>query len=388
MKIGILGPFPPFRGGIATFDAHLTRQLRSRADVVPLNYHTLYPRFIFPGKTQLDVSRKPFPAEAVPAFHPFRPWRWRENSRYLAGLQLDWLLLSWWTPLFAPGMISVVKAWKRKTGGRLAVVCHNVLPHERIPLGRFLQRRLLAQASLLVTHWQGDAALLRQWFPRAGLLPLFHPLYQEFPDDPRLDRAGARRELGIPGTARQVLLFFGLIRPYKGLEVLLAAFRHLLREGAGDYCLLVAGEFYVKRKSFDPVLAELLGSGQVLLHDRFIANEEVFRYFRAADMVVLPYHHATQSGVIPLAYQWGRGVISTRVGGLEEVVEPGRSGYLVEAGDVPGLAGAIRQFSDNQNDIEAYVPNMARKLSFDNYGRALREALMRQERSPESRKPD
>ncbi len=369
MRIGVLGPFPPFRGGIATFDYHLVRALARHGEALAINYRNLYPSFIFPGTSQLDQSEQPFSQESRALFDPFHPWRWRRGRRELDQLDLDVLLLSWWTPIFAPSMMRFLRKWAKQPGRLLAIICHNVLPHESFPLEERLQRALLRRADILVTHWQGDRARLQQWFPDKRVLSLFHPVYHDFPDTP-LSRAEARQRLGIPEHAGRVLLFFGLIRPYKGLAVLLEAFARLL-ERRDDVSLVVAGEFYEPQSEYRELLEPLERRGRLVVHDHFIPNEKVCLYFRAADGVVLPYRHATQSGIVPLAYAWQRGVIVTDVGGLAEMVEPGRSGIVAPPDDMNALVEAMDCFLKDQERIEQGVADVAARFGWDRYVSAI-----------------
>jgi glycosyltransferase involved in cell wall biosynthesis len=374
VKVGILGPFPPYRGGIATFDFHLWRHLARRAEAVALNYRHLYPAAIFPGRTQLDESGRPFPVTAEAAFDPFRPWRWPADWRRLAAHRLDALVISWWTPLFAPSMTAFLSRWRRRAGIPVAFICHNVRPHESFPLAIRLQREVFALGDVLAAHWQGDADQLSGWFPHRTVLKLFHPLYEDFPPAPDSDRQAARRRLDLPPAGVKILLFFGLVRPYKGLDTLLQGLVQLL-QGGGNYHLVVAGEFYQSRERYSPLLGELQARGHLTLHDRFIPNEQVADYFSAADAVVLPYRHATQSGVVPLAYAFGRGVVASRVGGLEESVHAGVSGILVEPSDPTALAAGVGDFMSHQESIERQIPDFARRFGWDPYLDALLGAL-------------
>jgi glycosyltransferase involved in cell wall biosynthesis len=374
LKLGILGPFPPFRGGIATFNYHLWTELRARTECAAWNYRRLYPGWAFPGQTQFDQSGTPFQTPAQSVFDPFRPWNWAAGRNAVGRDAPDVVLTAVWTPLFAPSLTAFLGRVRRRTGARLAAICHNVRPHEAMPMGLFLQRRLLRRMDTVVVHWQGDRETVAGWRRDQRVISLFHPLYERFPGDAALDRSAARARLGIPELAGKLLLFFGLVRPYKGLDILLESFRRLAAE-APDLRLMVAGEFYQRRGQFDPLLSELVRSGRLVLHDRFIPNEDVHLYFRAADLVVLPYRRATQSGVIPLAYQFGRGVVSTRVGGLGEMIAEGESGFLVPPDDPAALADAIRRGLAGQADLEARVGRVADRFRWPAYVDALLAAL-------------
>ncbi|HOB52685.1 MAG TPA: glycosyltransferase [Acidobacteriota bacterium] len=374
MTLGILGPFPPFRGGIATFNVHLWTELHKRTRCIAWNYRRLYPRLIFPGQTQLDESRSPFQVPADAVFDPFRPWHWPAGLEAIDRSRPRALIVAVWTPLFAPSLAVFLNRLRRRTRVPLVAVCHNVQPHESIPLGGIFQRRLLRAMDTVIVHCRRDREVLTDAHPGQTVIALYHPLYEQFPGPVDLDRNDARARLGLADTTRRLILFFGLVRPYKGLDVLLEAFR-MLSATDPDARLLVAGEFYEKPERFEPLLGELVRSGRLILRDRFIPNEDVHLHFRAADLVVLPYRHATQSGIIPLAYQFGRGVVSTQVGGLDEMVADGESGYLVPPDDAAALAEAIRRFLARQADIESHVPGFANRFRWPGYVDALLAAL-------------
>jgi glycosyltransferase involved in cell wall biosynthesis len=373
VNTGILGPFPPFRGGIATFNTHLAHHLEPCRPTIALNYCQQYPRLIFPGKTQFDESEQPFAVDSSPLFAPFRPWRWPDARRRLKAQNISLLILSWWTPIFAPSMYSFLKGYRNFSNTRFLAICHNVMPHERIPFSLFFQKRLFGLMDSFITHNNEDAATLREWFPNSSVKSLFHPLYDRFPSLPGLDRQQAQEKLGIPPDRRPVILFFGLVRPYKGLATLLKAMELMHAASESAPFLVIAGEFYERNHVYEPALSNLRNAGCLLLHDHFIPNESVHLYFTAADTVVLPYRHATQSGIIPLAYATGRGVVTTRVGGLPEMVDDGISGIIVPPEDPAALAQGIRSYLDRQPDFERQIPETARRFSWEHYVRQLLE---------------
>lgn len=369
MKIGVLGPFPPFRGGISNFDAELVRNLPEHVTGAGFSYARLYPRLLFPGKTQVDTSRVRYPGSAEPVFNPYNPLSWRRGRRRIAAEGPDVLLVSWWTPFFAPFLLRFLGPLHHRAYGRLALICHNVAPHEPIPLGHFFQRRLFRRADAFVAHWEGDAGTLAREWPNTPVCRLFVPRFSGFPDTPGLTREAARERLGLPG-AEKIALFFGIIRKYKGLDVLLQAFS-ALADGHPDLFLVVAGEFYDRRRDYQPWIEPLERAGRIRVTDAFVPNEEVELYVRASDVAVLPYRDATQSGVIPLVYQWGRGVVTTRVGGLAETVDDGVSGILVPPGDPGALAGAILDYLRARDRFEAAVPATAERFTPRRYVEGL-----------------
>lgn len=346
--------------------------MERKAEVRGFNYRRQYPKVVFPGKTQLDFSAQPYPA--VPAgFHPFNPFLWPRQRAAIAEHAPDWLLAAWWTPLFAASLWRFLRGIPRGGRPRIALICHNICPHEPVPLTGYFQNRLFGIADRFVVHWKGDADLAEKGQPGKPVLSMFHPVYGDFIRPAALTRSEAKARLGVP-EGREVVLFFGFVRPYKGLDTLCRAVLHLLETGR-DAHLLVAGEFYERRSRYERLLDQLAGKGALTLHDSYIPNERIGEFFSAADVVALPYRHATQTGVVPLAYQRGRGVVVTDVGGLAEMVDDGRSGVVVAPGDPGALADGIRRFLGCQASVEDYVPCMASRFSIGRYADRLLDWL-------------
>ncbi len=374
MKAGLLGPFPPFRGGISNCDSDLGVSISPLCELKSYNYIRLYPNFLFPGKVQEDASQKKFAEAARPVFDPYRPFSWKRARRAIRADGLDVLLVPWWTPVLGPFLGPFLRKLKKETGVKIVFICHNVLPHESFPLAKAITRTVLGRGDGFVAHNAQNAVLLEKWFPAVPVRKLFLPLFRQFPSTDGLTRLEARRSLGLDEDAGPVVLFFGLVRKYKGLSTLLQAFRDLW-PGHPGLRLVIGGEFYEKRQKYEPELSRLVEAGKVLLHDRFIANEMVEYYFRSCDVVALPYRHATQSGIIPLAYRWGRGVVATDVGGLGEVVVDGVSGLLVPPDDPGQFARGLLRYLERQEDFEKAVPGVAERYRPEMYAESLVQFL-------------
>jgi len=348
MRLALVGPTYPFRGGISHYTTLLCAELRKRHQVDFFSYTRQYPRWLFPGETDIDPSTMPLQVAARRVLDPLNPLTWVRAVHAMTQAGLDGILLPWTIPYWAP-MLAFLAFWVRRLSrARVVFICHNVLPHERhqwdVPLGRLT----LAQGDRFIVHSESDRAELLKLIPGARVLRATIPVYNAFPPGP--DSAAAKAQLGLSGP---VLLFFGFIRPYKGLRTLLQALPLALQHLPMH--LLIVGEFWEDRAVYERIILENHLAEHVTIVGRYVPNEEVGIYFAAADVVVLPYESATQSAVVPLAYGYGRPVISTRVGGLPEVIREGETGFLVPPSDPQALAeGIVRFFKEDRGAAFAH----------------------------------
>ena len=337
----LIGPSYPYRGGISHYNTRLAIELAERYDVHSVNFSRLYPDFLFPGKTQYDESGSPLEAPSVRLVDSINPFTWIRAGFHVARKRPDVVLVQWWHPFFAPAIFTICLIVRMMRRTRILFLCHNVMPHETSPLDQFLSRIAFSIAdSFLVQSREDRDNLLRiKKRPRVALNP--HPIYDFF-EKAGLTRDEARQKIGA-GEDR-LILFFGYIRPYKGMKFLLEAMPEIRdKTGAG---LLVVGEFY---EPSDPYLEIVRRSGvvdAVRFVDRYVGNEEVEAFFTASDVVVLPYVTATQSGIAQIAIFFDRPVIVTGVGGLPEVVTQGRTGFVVPPSDADAIAKAVIEFYD------------------------------------------
>jgi glycosyltransferase involved in cell wall biosynthesis len=338
MRVVLIGPAYPYRGGIAHFTTSLARTFQEEHSTWVVNFRRLYPSLLFPGKTQLDESASPIRVHSHRWLDSIAPWTYWTTGRRIRRLQPDLVVFQWWHPFFAPAYRGVCEAMGRALRERTIFLCHNVLPHESSPVDRLLSRLAFAYPRRFLVQSREDRGRLQELKPGARIVVRPHPIYEVFVRN-EVDAVEARRRLGVEG---RMLLFFGLIRPYKGLSVLLEAFARAAEEIQAT--LWVVGEFYEPREPYDE-LVERLGIGRrIRWVDRYVPDEEVELYFRACDGVVLPYRSATQSGIVQVAYAFDRPVIVTRVGGLPDVVEDGRTGLVVPPDDPEALARAMVRF--------------------------------------------
>ncbi len=342
MRVALVGPVYPYRGGIAHYNALLARALAEHHEVRLFSYRRQYPRWLYPGRSDKDESKLAlsFPAEFC--LEPFWPPSWLHTCARIDRFAPELTIIHWWVPFWATCTGSVLRVLRRR-GLRTVCICHNILPHERRPLDKLMVKWALEPATWLLVHSHADKRVAESLIAGAKVFVHPHPSYSQLVQG-LPSKEQARAALGI--HERRVLLFFGLVRPYKGLRYLLEALS--LLPDKEDLRLIVAGEFWEPLASYQDLAASLGIDSIVTWEPRYIPNEELPLYFAACDAVVLPYTQASQSGVIQLAFGAGRPVITTNVGGLPEVVEEGRTGLLVPPGDAQALAECIAQFFANR----------------------------------------
>ena len=358
MTIAVLGPVYPYRGGIAHYTARLVRALAEAGEeVLTVNLTRQYPSTLFPGSSQEDGSKQPFETVSERWVDSMRPDTWFRTVARLRRRGVKKLVIQWWHPYFAPSFGTIARL-ARRAGIEVVFVCHNVEPHEGTPFDRLALKWAYGGADRFVVHAQAERSKMERYAAGRPVDVVAHPVYDLFAEGALPDAAAARAELGL-GAEDEVLLFFGLIRPYKGLEVLLRAMPEILSKRAVK--LVVAGECYGDEKPLHALIAEL-GIGAALKLDlKYVPNEAVATYMVAADAVVVPYLHATQSGIVQVAYAFGKPVITTRVGGIPEVVWEGETGLLVPPSDPAALAAAVERFFGEEL-AEPFAAGIARRL--------------------------
>lgn len=343
MRICVVGPTYPYRGGIAHYTTLLVRHLREAGHWTRLySFTRQYPRWLFPGKTDKDPSATPLRVECEYVLDPVNPLTWWQLCRRVRADNPDVLLLQWWVPYWTPSL-TVISRWiKRNTNIRIVYICHNVVPHDG---GGILDRRLaitvLRQGDGFIVHSEQDRYRLLALLPRAMVVKAHLPTYAELAQHSHTSAAEELHcKLKLPDCP--ILLFFGFVRPYKGLEYLIQALPIILKQMRVH--LLVVGEFWTNVEFYRRYAQEFGVEHAITFVDRYIPNEELPPYFDLVDVVVLPYISATQSAVVQLAFGFGKPVITTRVGGLHEVVQDGVNGLIVPPQDEQALAEAVIRY--------------------------------------------
>ncbi len=367
MKIAMIGPGYPYRGGLAQFNHTLYQHLSQKHEVTFYTFTRQYPELFFPGKTQLDTSQSPPPVPTIRVLDSINPLTYWTTFRRIQQYKPDVLLFRYWMPFFAPAFGSIAMLNRYFLGAKTVFICDNIIPHEPRPGDRLLTHFAFRFVDGFVVMSAQVEQELQQFRPKAPYVRLFHPIFQHFP--PPVSRKEALAYLNLPD--KPTLLFFGFIRHYKGLDILLKALPQVLK--AVDCQLVVAGEFYEDPAPFKKLVRQLGIEAQVTFFDDYIPNERVPYFFSAADVVVLPYRSATQSGIVPVCYHYEKPVIATTVGGLPEVVTPGQTGMLVPPEDPAALAAAIVEFF-TQNAAATYrqhIQQIKPQFSWEYFTRQL-----------------
>lgn len=372
MKIVILGTAWPYRGGLAVYNERMAREFAAEGDEVSIYTFTLqYPSFLFPGKTQYSTEPSPQDLRIVRSLNSVNPFSWQKTGRAIRALQPDILIIKFWLPFMAPCLGRVARIVKRGGRTRVVSILDNIIPHEHRPGDRLLSRYFSRSVDGFVAMSESVLEDLNRFDTVKPRVFCRHPLYDNF--GPKASRDEALEFLGLdPG--QRYMLFFGLIRDYKGLDLLLKAYADS-RFRKMNVRLIVAGEFYSGSEKYLEMEKQLGLEGMVVWKSDFVPDSEVRYCFGAADIVVQPYKSATQSGVTQIAYHFEKPMLVTDVGGLAEIVPDGRVGYVVRP-DEHAIADALVDFFSNnrQNEFIEGILAEKKKYAWSNMTRSVRKA--------------
>ncbi|MBR2624002.1 MAG: glycosyltransferase family 4 protein [Paludibacteraceae bacterium] len=363
MKILIVGPAWPYRGGIADFDERIAREYIKKGDEVEIFTFTLqYPSFLFPGKTQYSPDPRPEDLDIKRKVNSINPFNWIKVGRELKKKNADLLIIKFWLPLMAPCFGTIARIVKGNGKTKVVSILDNIIPHEHRPGDKILSKYFVSSIDAFIAMSKSVYDDLKSLNDKKPCLMSPHPIYDNF--GTAVSREEAVGSLGLDPSAKY-MLFFGFIRDYKGLDILLKAIADE-RIKNSDIKLIVAGEFYNNSETYFELEKQLGLEGKIIWRTDFIADEQVKNYFCASDIIVQPYKTATQRGVTPLAYHFEKPMLVTTVGGLPEIVPNGKVGYSVEP-ETKVIADAINDFYSNGRYAE-FVENIKeekKKYSWD-----------------------
>lgn len=356
MKVIILGPAHPYRGGIGAVNMRLaTEYQNNNNDVEIYNFTLMYPSIFFPGKTQYSDEPAPSHLQICRKVHSCNPFNWIKVGNEIKKKRPDLLIIAYWLPLIGPCLGSIARIVRQNHHTQVVSLLHNIVPHEKRIGDRLFSQYLVGGSDGFITMSQSvsdDLATFDTQKPRALT---YHPLFDHYGTLISKDKACNILNLD---PSKKYILFFGFIRKYKGLDMLFDAMKQQMMVDQ-DIHLIVAGEYYGDPTPYEDQIKRNNIADRVHLFTDFIPDGQVNRYFSASDLVVLPYHSATQSGVTQIAFQFEKPMLVTNVGGLPEIVPHGKCGTVVEPQPEAIAEGIVDFFQNNRN--EAYTQGVRKE---------------------------
>jgi glycosyltransferase involved in cell wall biosynthesis len=359
-KIYILSPAHPLRGGIAASSERLAQALQETGhEVEMISFSLQYPNFLFPGKTQFTDDPAPANLRIRTLLNSINPFNWWSVGQLLRKERPDLIIVRYWLPFMGPSLGTVLRIAKWNKHTKVIALTDNIIPHEKRPGDRPFTQYFVKAIDGFISMSASVAKGIRTFTMTKPIQETVHPIYDNYGS--LVSREEALSKLNLPKGGRY-LLFFGFIRAYKGLDLLLRAFAKSEVRKLG-LKLIVAGEFYSNEEEYQELIDELDIREDLILHTHFISNDEVKYYFGAADLLVQPYRTATQSGISQMAYHFEKPMVVTKVGGLPEIVPDGEAGYVVEV-DENAIAASIVRFFEEEKGEEMTKVVVERKALF------------------------
>ena len=363
--IVILGPAYPLRGGgMATFNERLAREYKKMGHRVTIYTFSLqYPSFLFPGKSQYSSEAAPEDLHIRVAVNSINPLNWEKVGKELRLLAPDLIIVRYWLPLMGPSLGRILRIARKNRKTKIVCIADNVIPHEKRPGDKLFTRYFMKVPDAFITMSEKVTNDLSQFIYDKPVRQLLHPLYDNFGEP--LSKADARKHLGLQESGK-LMLFFGFIRAYKGLDMLIEAMADQRIRNL-DIHLLVAGEFYQDAAPYLTQIKQLDLTKSVLLRTDFITDSEVRYYCSAPDLIVQPYRNATQSGVTPLAYQFEKPMIVTNVGGLPALVPDGKAGLVADPNPQSIADRIIEFFSRGEDQFLPFLKEEKKNYSWKSF---------------------
>lgn len=372
MKIVMVGPVYPYKTGLSYYVGLMYRKLKENHDVVLYSYSMQYPKLLY-KKPQKDLTDDTVKIEDVEyILNSANPLNWISVAHRINCEKPDLVIFQWLHPYFAPCYWSITKLLKKT---KVLYICHNAIPHERFVCDQFLTKLTLKSADYVIAHSNSDAEILKKLIPTINCKVNPHPAYNFFKIQ-NMTKEQARKQLQI-NEDEKVLLFFGLIREYKGLKHLIKALP-LIKQKIAGIKLLIAGDFSENKETYLELIDEYKLNDCINIYAGHIPVPEVEKFFAASDLVVLPYESATQSGVIQTAYGFEKPVLATDVGGLPDAVEHMKTGYLVQPQNPEAIADAVVDYFENSREKEfaMHIDECAYRFSWERMEKCIESFIV------------
>jgi glycosyltransferase involved in cell wall biosynthesis len=367
-KIVIIGPAYPLRGGLASFNERLAKELQSKGhEVLIVTFSLQYPSFLFPGTTQYSSGEAPQNLDIRILINSVNPINWIKTGQLLKQLNPDLIIVRYWLPFMGPCLGTILRIAKKNHHTKTICIADNILPHETRLGDKVFTKYFIKPIDAFITMSEKVLDDLRKINPLKPALTLPHPLYDNFGDP--VSKTEARNHLSLPNEVK-IILFFGFIRNYKGLDILLESMANERIRESGIF-LLVAGEFYQDSKPYHDLIENLGIKNNVILRTNFIEDAEVKFYCCAADAIVQPYRSATQSGVTPLAYHFNKPMIVTNVGGLPKMVIHGETGLIAEPNPLSIADQILAYFKLGEDHFMPNLQIQKKKLSWESFSSSI-----------------
>ena len=369
-KVIIIGSAWPLRaGGLATFNERLAKQFMEEGyDTSIYTFSLQYPNFLFPGSTQLSNEPAPTHLKIKACINSINPLNWLKVGNELRKLKPDYIVVRFWMPFFGPCLGTILRIVNRNKFTQIICIADNVIPHEKRIGDKVLTKYFFSSIHRFVTMSEKVNKDLKT-FTRKPSINIVHPIYDNFGDI--VSKEEARKYLDLP-VNEKIILFFGFIRKYKGLDLLLEAMNDI-RIKEANIKLLIAGEFYDNKEEYETIISKYNLANSLYLRTQFIDNSEVKYYVGAADFVIQPYKHATQSGVTPLAYHFEKPMLVTNVGGLADLVPHLKVGVVTEPNAHAIASGIIQLYELGETHFLKQLCEEKKKLSWDKLTAAIIE---------------
>ena len=373
MNIALISVAPPYRGGISEHTKGLYSQLNKNHSVKIFSFYYQYPKLFFPGENQV-VSKKYNNQNTDYCISTLNLFSWIQTSNKIIDFNPNLVIFTYWNPYFAPSFGFIARKLKTVIGSdKLISIFHNVIPHERNFFDRFLFKYYIKPFKKCVFMSSFVRDQLKFFKENFQSTVRFLPIDKNY--EIKLSKNIIRKEMNI-NINDKIILFFGLIRKYKGLEILLEAIKKYSKYHS-KFKLIIAGESYEKKQKYINIINTLNIKNKVIWFDKFIANEQIEKLMILSDLLILPYNSASQSGVLSQAWQYEIPVIVTDVGGLSEYVDHGYSGYIVEKNNSDKLFQKIEYFFESKAalQMQKYIKTHKNKFSWENYIKGIWELV-------------
>jgi glycosyltransferase involved in cell wall biosynthesis len=373
MRIAFISVVPPFRGGIAKHSEVLTRHLEKKHEVKIFNYSRQYPNILFPGKSQYETETSSTSFDLETCVDSINPISWLKTARKIKDYNPNVILYRYWNPFFSPTLGTIARRLKSTLQRTKHIaVCDNIIPHETKWMDTILSKYFIKSMDGFIVQSSTVEDELLSFDSLAKFRKAPHPVYNAYM--PAIEKETAKEKLGI--KAKNIILYFGYVRHYKGFDILLNAV-HKLKNQMTDFHLLAVGESYEGVEKYTSIIQSFGIENEVTWVDKYVPDSKVHEYFSAVDVVALPYRSASQSGIVQLAYHYNLPVVVTNVGGLPEIVDEGKSGYVVNPNSPEDVADCLsKNFKeDNFSKMPTFIESFKQRYSWENMVTQIEELV-------------